>query len=84
MLQGKLPAEWCLLTKLGPQVRLFPVPIFGVNTNLTGVPIFSCSGSIISSSRAIHVFFMKNSRPCAAFLLLSSHLPSPPSAAGHH
>jgi hypothetical protein len=31
MLQGKLPAEWCLLTKLGPQVSLFPVPIFGVN-----------------------------------------------------
>jgi hypothetical protein len=25
------PAEWHFFTKLGPQVSLFPVPIFGVN-----------------------------------------------------
>jgi hypothetical protein len=25
------PAEWHFVTKLGPQVSLFPVPIFGVN-----------------------------------------------------
>jgi hypothetical protein len=31
MLWGKLLAEWCSLTKLGPQISLFPVPIFGVN-----------------------------------------------------
>jgi hypothetical protein len=30
----KFLAEWCFLTKLGPQVSLFPVPIFGVNTIL--------------------------------------------------
>jgi hypothetical protein len=30
---GKFPAEWCFLTKLGPQVSLFPVPIFGVNSH---------------------------------------------------
>jgi hypothetical protein len=34
MLQGKFPAEWCFLTKLDPQVGLFPVPIFGVNNSL--------------------------------------------------
>jgi hypothetical protein len=32
MLWGKFPVEWCFLTKLGPQVSLFHVPIFGVNT----------------------------------------------------
>jgi hypothetical protein len=31
MLWGKPLAEWCSLTKLGPQVSLFLVPIFGVN-----------------------------------------------------
>jgi hypothetical protein len=31
MLRGKFSAEWCSLTKLGPQVSLFLVPIFGVN-----------------------------------------------------
>jgi hypothetical protein len=31
MLWGKFPAEWGFLTKLDPQVSLFPVPIFGVN-----------------------------------------------------
>jgi hypothetical protein len=31
MLWGKFPVEWCFFTKLGPQVSLFPVPIFGVN-----------------------------------------------------
>jgi hypothetical protein len=25
------PAEWNFVTKLGPQISLFPVPIFGVN-----------------------------------------------------
>jgi hypothetical protein len=25
------PAEWYFITKLGPQVSPFPVPIFGVN-----------------------------------------------------
>jgi hypothetical protein len=33
MLWGKPLAEWCSPTKLGPQVSLFPVPIFGVNTS---------------------------------------------------
>jgi hypothetical protein len=38
MLWGKFSAEWCFLTKLGPQVSLFPVPISGVNrVELTGV-----------------------------------------------
>jgi hypothetical protein len=27
------PAEWHFVTKLGPQVSPFPVPIFGVNNN---------------------------------------------------
>jgi hypothetical protein len=31
MLRGKFPTEWCSLTKLGSQISLFPVPIFGVN-----------------------------------------------------
>jgi hypothetical protein len=31
MLRGKPLAEWCSLTRLGPKVSLFPVPIFGVN-----------------------------------------------------
>jgi hypothetical protein len=31
MLWGKSPAEWRFFTKLGPQVNLFPLPIFGVN-----------------------------------------------------
>jgi hypothetical protein len=31
MLREKFPAEWRFFTKLGPQVSLFPVPIFGVN-----------------------------------------------------
>jgi hypothetical protein len=31
MLSGKPSVEWCSSTKLGPQVSLFPVPIFGVN-----------------------------------------------------
>jgi hypothetical protein len=31
MLWGKFPVEWCFLTKLDPQVSLFPAPIFGVN-----------------------------------------------------
>jgi hypothetical protein len=31
MLWGKPLAEWCSSTKFGPQVSLFPVPIFGVN-----------------------------------------------------
>jgi hypothetical protein len=26
------PPEWYFVTKLGPQVSLFPVPIFGVNS----------------------------------------------------
>jgi hypothetical protein len=33
ILWGELPAEWRFLTKLGPQVSAFPVPIFGVNRN---------------------------------------------------
>jgi hypothetical protein len=36
MLSGKFPAEWCFLIKLGPQVSLFPVPIFGVNRRMPG------------------------------------------------
>jgi hypothetical protein len=32
MLWGKFSVEWCFFTKLGPQVSLFPVPIFGVNS----------------------------------------------------
>jgi hypothetical protein len=28
------PAEWYYVTKLGPQVSPFPVPIFGVNRHL--------------------------------------------------
>jgi hypothetical protein len=31
MLRRKPLAKWCSLTKLGPQVSLFPVPIFGDN-----------------------------------------------------
>jgi hypothetical protein len=31
MFRGKPLAEWYSPTKLGPQVSLFPVPIFGVN-----------------------------------------------------
>jgi hypothetical protein len=30
-------AEWCSSTKLGPQVSLFPVPIFGVNNKSKAV-----------------------------------------------
>jgi hypothetical protein len=29
-------AEWFFVTKLGPQVSPFPVPIFGINTNILG------------------------------------------------
>jgi hypothetical protein len=36
MLWGKFPTEWYFFTKLGPQVSLFPVPIFGVNTLVDG------------------------------------------------
>jgi hypothetical protein len=32
MLSVKPLAKWCSLTKLGPHVSLFPVPIFGVNS----------------------------------------------------
>jgi hypothetical protein len=28
------PVEWYFITKLGPKVSPFPVPIFGVNTPL--------------------------------------------------
>jgi hypothetical protein len=35
MIWGKPLAEWCSSTKLGPQVSLFPVPIFGVNNNIS-------------------------------------------------
>jgi hypothetical protein len=31
--EGIFPAEWHFVTKLGPQVSPFPVPIFGVNTH---------------------------------------------------
>jgi hypothetical protein len=31
ILWGDFPSEWHFFTKLGPQVSLFPVPIFGVN-----------------------------------------------------
>jgi hypothetical protein len=36
-------AEWYFVTKLGPQVSLFPVPFFGVNSGSRGVgglPLF--------------------------------------------
>jgi hypothetical protein len=41
--QASLPnalrkTSWCFLTKLCPQVSLFPVPIFGVNTRLVPDP----------------------------------------------
>jgi hypothetical protein len=31
ILWGEFPAEWHFFTKLGPQVKPFPIPIFGVN-----------------------------------------------------
>jgi hypothetical protein len=33
------PAEWHFVTKLGPQVSSFPVPIFSVNTRPLLVPV---------------------------------------------
>jgi hypothetical protein len=36
ILLGEFPAEWSFFTKLGPQVSPFPVPIFGVNTEVSG------------------------------------------------
>jgi hypothetical protein len=33
------PAEWYFVTKLGPQVSPFPVPIFGVNIYMDGAQV---------------------------------------------
>jgi hypothetical protein len=41
------PAEWYFVTKLGPQVSPFPVPIFGVN--ISGAPFWNPSSSLIYS-----------------------------------
>jgi hypothetical protein len=40
ILWGEFPTEWCFFTKLGSQVSIFPVPIFGVNRILKPLYIY--------------------------------------------
>jgi hypothetical protein len=54
MLRGKFPAEWRFFTKLGPQVSLFPVPIFGVNSCKEGEMPFRYLGIPMSSRKLLN------------------------------
>jgi hypothetical protein len=65
MLWGKPSAEWCSSTKFGPHVSLFPVPIFGVNTNC-----FIWLGELNDwGSSSLRVYFFKPFRHWLLFLV---------------
>jgi hypothetical protein len=59
MLWGKPLVEWCSLTKLGPQVSLFPAPIFGVNTPKA---LLASLGDRFTSLFIVRCFLYSNSK----------------------
>jgi hypothetical protein len=65
MLRGKFLVEWCFLTKLGPQVSLFPVPIFGVNIfpfnygiKSDFIPELTINAQRLQAESVQHLFFL--------------------------